>query len=194
MSCSKNHDVNKPRMVGWEDSTLPAVECPVPACDEQTSPHGKDIFCLCMPLLGPDPRLFPITACVWETHLIVCCLILAVQVWTAPLFCLCPCVSVSTLTVFLFSPLWERASGAQQYLRDSKLCRKNTVKSCSKTMLLCGFWTWQSIRIGFVKTFLMSSDLLSLMTQDKEGYCRAPCCVEWAERQSEWFLSSSWTD
>lgn len=65
-----------------------------------------------MPLPGPDPRLFPITACIWDTHLIVCCLILSVQVWTAPLFCLCPCISISTLTLSLFSRLWERAPGA----------------------------------------------------------------------------------
>lgn len=40
----------------------------------------------------------------------------------------------------------------------------------------------------------MNARRLSQMTQDREGCCSASCCVEWAERQSEWVLSSSQRD
>lgn len=71
---------------------------------------------------------------------------------------------------------------------------QETAKLCSRPTQLCCLWTWQSDGISFVETYLMSSDLLSPMTRDKEGHCCASGRVEWAERQSEWFLSTSRTD
>lgn len=180
-------------MMAWEDSTLPGVECPVPARAEQTSPHWGDIFCLCMSLLGPDPRLFPITACIWDTHLIVCCLNVAVQAQTDPSLLFMPlCFFLNT--DFYFSP-----SSLGKIFRliatfTPLQIVQETAKLCSRATQLCCLWTWQFDGISFVETYLMSSHLLSLMTRDKEGHCCASGCVEWAERQSEWFLSTPWTD
>lgn len=127
-------DVNNPRMLGWEDSALAVCGAPVPASEVQTSPHCVDFFfffCTCMSLPGPDPRPFPIPAGIWDTHLIVCFLILAVQVWTDPPFCPCPCVSVSTLRFSLFFFLTLSGKELQWH---NNVARRKTVKRCSKTM------------------------------------------------------------
>lgn len=180
-------------MMAWEDSTLPGVECPVPAGAEQTSPQRGDIFCLCMSPLGPDPRLFPITACIWD-NLIVCCLNVAVQAQTDPsLLFMPPCFFPNTDFLFFPPPLWERSFRLIATFTPLQIVQE-TAKLCSRPTQLRCLWTWQSDGISFVETYLMSSDLLSLMTRDKEGHCCASGCVEWAERQSEWFLSTSRTD
>lgn len=186
-------------MLGWEDSTLPGCGVPVPASGVQTSPHSEAIFfCLCVSLPGPDTRPISVTAGIWDTHLIVCCLILAVQVWTDPLFCPCPRASVSTLFFFFKLSLGKSFRDIATFTANcaGKTLVKVVPNQNHVAVLLLNLTGLlnTSIRVIFVKTSLMSSDLLSLMTQHKESYCSASCCVEWVERQSEWFLSSSWTD
>lgn len=142
-------------MMAWEDSTLPGVECPVPAGGEQTNPHWGDIFCLCMSLLGPDPRLFPITACIWDTHLIVCCLNVAVQAQTDP--------SLLFMSLCFFPQHWLFISSPSSLGKIFSLVAtftalqivQETTKLCSRPTQLCCLWTWQSDRISFVETYLM---------------------------------------
>lgn len=63
------------------------------------------------------------------------------------------------------------------------------------------FWTWQSIRISFVKTFRMRSDLLALMTQGQGGLllCLLLCWLSWEairviSVQPLGWLTGRWTE
>lgn len=82
---------------------------------------------------------------------------------------------------WLFPPFLSKvkASGLCQHWRHTRLCRKTLIKM-SPPRPMC-FWTWQSIRVSFVKTFWMRSGLLSLMTHGQGGplLCLLLCWLSW---------------
>lgn len=126
-------DVNNLRMWGWADRALPRCAVPVPAGCVQRNPHWEAIICLCVSLLGPNPHPFPVTAGIWDTHLIVCCLILgSAGLNPSSLLSIPTCLCFKTaFTLFFFSTRWERAWGTEQHLRRSKMSEGHGVKSCS---------------------------------------------------------------
>lgn len=101
-----------------------------------------------------------------------------------------------------FSPFLseEKASGTWQHWRHTHRCRKNIIKGFFPPRPMC-FWTWQSIRISFVKTFRMRSDLLALMTQGQGGLllCLLLCWLSWEairviSVQPLGWLTGRWTE
>lgn len=162
----------------------------------QTSPHRKDFFFLSLHVTARSWST-PVPCNCWHLRHSSNCVLLdfgCAGLGPSSLLSMPPCLCFNTVRSFFFKYSLGKNFTDMAMFTLLQTVQENTVKTCSKLTPVCFFWTWQSIRISFVKTSLMSSDLFSLMTQDKEGSCAASCCFEWGERQSEWFLSSSWTE
>lgn len=131
------------------------------------------------------------------------CLILAAQVQTHPTFSSWPRPSFTTLALSIFSSLSYRkgkASGTWQHWRHTRRCRKTVIKRFFPPLRPMCFWTWRSIRVSFVKTFRMRSDLLALMTQGQGGLLLRLllCWLSWGaireiSVQPSGWLTGRWT-